>query len=250
MNPSGKNVLIVGATSAIARALADRLAAGGAALVLAGRDAEETERIARDLRIRHDEAELHEARFEATNHEAHEALLDDAERELGGLDGVIWAVGMLGEQERDDRDAAHARQVIDVNFTGAASLLGRAANRLEAQRSGFIAALSSVAGDRGRASNYVYGSAKSGLSAFVEGLRGRLHDAGVRVLTVKPGFVDTKMTFGDPDTFLVASPERVADAVMTGLRRERNELYVPWFWRWIMLGIRLTPEAIFKRLRI
>lgn len=249
MNSSSNAVLIAGATSAIARALADRMAAAGAALYLAGRDLAEIERNARDLRVRHD-ADVAWRRFEATDYGAHEALVEDAARAMGRLDGVVWAVGMLGEQVRAEDDAAHTRRVIDVNLTGAASLLTHAANHLEAQERGFIAGLSSVAGDRGRASNYVYGAAKSGLTAFLSGLRNRLHETGVRVLTVKPGFVDTKMTFGKPGLFLVASPGRVADAMMSGLRRGRNEIYVPWFWRWVMTGIRFTPEEIFKRLNI
>jgi NAD(P)-dependent dehydrogenase (short-subunit alcohol dehydrogenase family) len=128
--------------------------------------------------------------------------------------------------------------------------LSLAATHLEAQGSGFLAAISSVAGDRGRQSNYVYGSAKGALSLFVQGLRNRLAPAGVRVHTIKPGFVDTPMTFGLPGMFLVADPGEIGEHIAAAIERGADVVYVPGFWRWIMLVIRLIPERVFKRLKL
>ena len=145
---------------------------------------------------------------------------------------------------------AEARRILDTNFTGCVSALEILARRFEARRAGFIAALSSVAGDRGRQSNYLYGAAKGGLSTYLQGLRNRLHHSGVRVVTIKPGFVDTAMTYGRPGLFLVASPERVARAVYRALRGGQDVVYVPWFWRPVMFAMRGVPERLFKRLRL
>ena len=142
------------------------------------------------------------------------------------------------------------RLAIDTNFTSAASILGLAAGYFEKRRSGYLCVFSSVAGDRGRQSNYVYGSAKAGLTAYLQGLRARLFKSGVDVLTVKPGFVDTAMTWGLPGMFLVATPQRVAADVWRAVQRRRLTLYTPWFWRWVMLMIGSVPEQIFRRLKL
>jgi short-subunit dehydrogenase len=242
--------LVAGATSTIARAVCERLAGEGATLFLAARDVGEAERIGRDLQVRH-EADAFWGRFEATDYDAHAALLDDAEDAMGGIDGVLVAAGTLGDADRAKTDPAEARRIVDVNYTGVVNLLTLAAGRLEAQGSGVIAAFSSVAGDRGRASNYVYGSAKAGLSAFLEGLRARLYGTGVHVLTIKPGPVDTAMTFGmDDPPPLMADPERVADDVVEALRRGTDVLYTPGIWRLIMAAIRAIPDAVFKRMSL
>ena len=130
------------------------------------------------------------------------------------------------------------------------SLLTALATFFEKKKSGFIVGISSVAGDRGRQSNYVYGSAKGAFALFLQGLRNRLHPAGVRVLTVKPGFIDTRMTFGEVAPGMAADPEAVGAAILKALDRNRSVIYVPWFWRYIMLVIRSIPEPIFKRLRL
>ncbi len=141
---------------------------------------------------------------------------------------------------------------MEINLTSAVVLLSLFANYLEDRRSGYLAVISSVAGDRGRQSNYTYGAAKAGLTAYLQGLRNRLYRSGVHVLTVKPGFVDTPMTHGrvNPDSPLVASPARVARDIDWAIRRRRNVIYTPWFWRPIMLAVRLVPEFVFKRLRL
>jgi len=244
----GANVLIVGATSTIARHAAGELAARGARLHLAARDEADAERIGRDLEVRRG-AEVSWGPFEATDYEDHERLLDGATDAMGGLDGLLVAVGMLGDQARADADPGHLRDVIEVNYSAPASLIAAAANRFEAQGEGWIAALSSVAGDRGRSSNYAYGSAKAGLTAFLEGLRGRLHGGGVHVLTVKPGPTDTKMTFGmDDPPPLMAEPEPVAERIVWAIKEDKDVCYAPPIWRYVMAAIRLIPASVFKKL--
>src|SRR5205814_6837372 len=139
-------------------------------------------------------------------------------------------VGYLGDQAAAQADFAEARQIIETNLTGCVSVLNFIANEFESRRSGFICALCSVAGDRGRQSNYLYGAAKGGLAIYLAGLRNRLFGSGVRVLTVKPGFVDTPMTFGRQGLFLVASPEGVARAILTAIQRGQDVASIPWFW--------------------
>lgn len=244
----GAHVLIVGATSTIARHVAEELAARGARLHLAARDEAEAERIGQDLEVRRG-AEVSWGPFEATEYDRHERLLDSATDAMGGLDGLLVAVGMLGDQARAEADARHLRDVIEVNYGAPASLITAAANRFKEKGEGWIAALSSVAGDRGRPSNYAYGSAKAGLTEFLEGLRGRLHESGVPVLTVKPGPTDTKMTFGmDDPPPLMAEPEQVAERIVWAIEEEKDVCYAPPIWRYIMAAIRLIPTSVFKKL--
>ncbi|MDW8371253.1 MAG: SDR family NAD(P)-dependent oxidoreductase, partial [Geminicoccaceae bacterium] len=158
--------------------------------------------------------------------------------------------GTLGDQAAIARDPEATRRTLLTNFVSPAVLLTALAARLEAAGKGCLAVITSVAGDRGRASNYVYGAAKGGLSTFLEGLRHRLAGKGVHVLDIRPGPVDTPMTAHlEKGGFLWASPERVAADIDRAIARRRSVLYTPWFWRWIMLVIRLLPEPLFHRLR-
>lgn len=241
-------VCIVGATSGIARALAHRFARDGWDLVLAGRDMEELWRIASDLSIRYQvSAEVQGFRAEESGDYGRFFLACLAG---GPLAGIVVCHGYLGDQALAQRDGQETERIIRVNFTSAATLLHEAAAYFERERRGFICAISSVAGDRGRQSNYVYGAAKGGLTILLQGLRNRLYRAGVSVITVKPGFVDTGMTFGLPGMFLVASPEHVADRIYKATQRGTHTLYVPSFWALVMLIIKLVPESVFKRLRL
>lgn len=245
-----ETVLILGSTSGIARALARRLAAGGARLVLAARDPEGLADQVADLEARSG-AEVAAEPFDALDLDGLPELFRRCLVRAGGaVDGVVLAHGVLPDQLAVQSDPAAARRSLEVNLTSAVVLLGLAADHLEARGNGWIAAISSVAGDRGRQSNYVYGCAKAGLSAFLSGLRNRLARRNVHVLTVKPGFVDTAMTRGlvKPGSPLVASPDRVSRDIERAIRRRRNVLYTPWFWRPIMLVVRLVPEPLFKRL--
>jgi short-subunit dehydrogenase len=246
-----ENVLILGATSGIARALARVLADRGVHLVLAGRRIADLERDAEDLAVRTGSRPRIE-RFEALDFDGHAPLLDRVERATGGLDGVVVAYGAMERQDATERDFALARRTIDTNLTSVVSILGIVANRFEEARKGWIAAISSVAGDRGRQSNYTYGASKAGLSAYLQGLRNRLHPSGVHVLEVKPGFVDTPLTQGllDPSSPLVASPETIARAIDRAIRTRRDVIYAPWFWRGIMAAVESIPEPIFKRLKL
>jgi decaprenylphospho-beta-D-erythro-pentofuranosid-2-ulose 2-reductase len=242
-------VLILGATSAIARGAASAFAARGHALYLAGRDREELERIASDLRLRHHVEVLH-GHFDAEDYASHGAFVERVTEETGDLHGVLVAFGYLAEPA-GARGAEEGAATIARNLTGAVSVLEHCAAALESRNSGgFIIGVSSVAGDRGRQSNYLYGAAKGGLSVYLQGLRNRLHPAGVRVLTVKPGFVDTRMTFGMPGLFLVARPASVGESIARALERGRDVVYVPWFWRYVMLAVKLIPEPVFKRLKL
>jgi decaprenylphospho-beta-D-erythro-pentofuranosid-2-ulose 2-reductase len=242
--------LVLGASSAIARAFARAAAAEGADIILAGRDRDDLDKAAADIAIRTGRR-ASVADFDALDYASHAAVIDKARAEAGsGTLNVFLAFGTMPSQAEIDADSRLAFRTIESNFTGAVSILQAAAPVLEAQKRGAVIALSSVAGDRGRLKNYVYGSAKAGLSAYLQGLRARLFRSGVSVTTVKPGFVDTAMTFGLPGMFLVASPEAVARACLVAARRGREVLYVPFFWWGIMTIIRNIPERIFKRLSI
>lgn len=248
---AGKGVVLVaGATSAIARAAALELARAGYALVLAARDVGEAGAIAADLRLRHG-ARAEAAELEALAFDTHPRIVADLVARHGdALEGVLVAFGYGGDAERARSDFDEARRIVDTNFTACVSLLTPFAQHLERRGRGFVCVISSVAGDRGRQSNYVYGAAKGGLTTYLQGLRNRLFHAGVRVITVNPGFVDTRMTFGKPGTFLVAPPEAVARGIVRAIARGTDVVYLPGFWRPVMFAIRSIPEAVFKRLRM
>jgi len=248
--PSGRTVLILGATSAIARAVAGEFAGRGFDLLLAGRDPEELDRLAADLAVRYG-VKVEARPFDALALESHEAFVEACRESSGNsLKGAVLFLGYLGDQSVAQKDPAEAKRILDTNFLAPVSILSLLANSFEEKREGFLCALSSVAGDRGRQSNYVYGAAKAGLSIFLQGLRNRLFRSGVRVITIKPGFVDTAMTFGRPGMFLVASPEKVGEHIVQAILKGRDQAYVPRFWRPVMLLIRLIPERIFKRMRL
>ncbi|MFQ5889854.1 MAG: SDR family oxidoreductase [Gemmatimonadota bacterium] len=239
-------VLIVGATSAIAEATARRFARGGARLLLAGRSATRLRAVADDLRVR-GAARVFTFELDVRDLARHEALFAEAEERLGGLDGVLVAHGVLPDQAECERSASSAAESLLVNGVSTVSLLTIAATRLERSGRGCIAVLGSVAGDRGRRSNYVYGAAKGMLDVFLQGLRHRLTGSGVRVVTIKPGPVDTPMTAQLPKSFLFADPADVGARVHRAMIHADGVVYVPWYWRWIMLGIRALPERVFRR---
>jgi len=244
-----KSVLVLGASSSIARATALLLADEGYSLYLAGRDLADLERIAADIKVR-SQVEVYYGYFDAEEMEGHERFVQKVVDQTGGFQGVLLAFGDYPDQRKALTDFKYARKIIEVNYTGACSILSYCGNYLGAMGNGFIIALSSVAGDRGRQSNYIYGSAKGGLSVFLQGLRNRLFHSGVRVITIKLGFVDTAMTFGLPNLFLVASPQEVGKKIVKAVNRGRNVVYIPWFWRLIMGIICSIPECVFKRLKL
>jgi decaprenylphospho-beta-D-erythro-pentofuranosid-2-ulose 2-reductase len=243
-------VLVLGATSGIARAVADEMAGKGYDLLLAGRNTEELGALAADVRLRRG-VEAQGLLFDALALETHAAFVEECVRaSRDSLAGAIVCFGALGDQSAAEKDQLEAKRILDTNLTGAASILGVLANVFEAKKAGFLCALSSVAGERGRQSNYVYGAAKAGLTVFLGGLRNRLFRSGVRVITIKAGFVDTAMTYGRPGMFLVASPRGAARRIVKAILRGQDECYVPSFWRPVMLLIRLIPERTFKRMRL
>jgi hypothetical protein len=247
MNGTRKRALILGATSDIAHAVAHELARAGYALQLAGRDVERLARDAKDIELRyHVTVSTH--RLDVLDEASVAALLAD---EVPLADVAVCAVGLLGCQEENERDMDVAARVMATNYTGPATLFARLANRFEARGSGTLVGISSVAGDRGRATNYVYGSAKAGFTAFLSGLRNRLAGRGVHVVTVNPAFVRTRMTEDmDLPGALTAAPEEVGRAVRRAIEKRQDIIYVRPVWRLIMLVIRSIPEPIFKKLRI
>ena len=247
MNATADSVLILGATSDIGRALAHEYAAAGATLRLAARDADRLARERDDLGARHGVAVGIHA-FDVLDQGDHERLL----AELDPLPGtIVCVVGLMEPQAVLEADPERAERVLQTNFNAPALLLGRIANACRARGSGTIVGVSSVAGDRGRATNYVYGAAKAGFSAWLSGLRNRLQGSGVHVMTVKPGFVRTRMTEGmDLPGALTASPEEIARAIRRAASARRDVLYHRRVWRLIMWIIRAIPEPVFKRLSL
>ena len=242
-------VFVIGATSAIARATTRLLAMDGAGFYLVARDREKLTAVQEDLNAR-GASEVEVAVMDVLDYDHHETMVNAAWRALDGFDCVLMAHGSLPDQKACELSSALTRRELDINATAAISLLTVVAAQLESVKSGHIVAISSVAGERGRQSNYVNGAAKGALSVFLQGLRNRLHPSGVRVTTVKPGFVDTPMTEKFKKGPLWASPETVARDIAAAIGRGGDVVYTPWFWRWIMLLIKLAPEWVFKRLRL
>ena len=244
-----RRILIVGATSAIAEATARLFAASGDALFLTARNQERLAAIAADLRIRGAQAETYA--LDINRLDEHEAMLNEAVRRLGGLDAALIAHGALPDQVNCQQSVSKTLEAFQTNALSTIAILTSLANRFEQQRQGFIVVISSVAGDRGRQSNYVYGAAKAAVSTFLQGLRNRLHSADVQVLTVKPGFVDTPMTAHiESKGLLWAQPQTVAQGIFRAIERRSDIVYLPWFWRGIMFVINLIPEPLFKRLKL
>jgi len=244
-----RKVLIIGATSAIAEATARILAARGDGLYLVARNQARLSAVAADLAVRGSPRVSSEV-LDANDLAGHEAMLARAEAFLGGYDTVLIAHGTLSDQKACEQSVELALREINTNGLSVVALLTRVAARLEQQRAGTIAVISSVAGDRGRASNYVYGSAKALVTAYLSGLRQRLAKVGVNVVTIKPGFVDTPMTAAFPKGPLWARPEAVAAGIVRAIDRRKNTVYLPGFWLPIMLVIRAIPERVFLRLSL
>ena len=243
-----KTWIIVGATSSMARAFARKAAESGAQLVLTGRDIDDMKRSALDCQVRG--APMAKViPFDARDPQTFDAICLTASSLKGEINVAVF-VGSMPEQAAIDEDPGLIDGVIQDSFTGPARLLQMLAPILEERGSGTVIGVGSVAGDRGRLSNYVYGSAKAGFHTYLAGLRNRLGRSGVHVVTVKPGFVDTAMTWGIEGMFLVASPESVADDLMRAVEKKKNTIYTPFFWRYIMLIIMHIPEFIFKKLSI
>jgi short-subunit dehydrogenase len=247
---SERTVLILGATSGIARKLVHEFARHQYNIILAGRDDEELEVIAADLGVRY-RVKTTIQHFDATNYRTHNAFwrrcLADCENDLYG---VVVCFGTMFAQEEAQDDWAKSKAMIDGNYTAAVSILNIAAGYFEEQKRGFIGVITSVAGDRGRQGNYIYGSSKSAVSTYVQGLRQRMYKAGVSVTDIKPGPVDTGMTWGGEKLPLLAPPEKVASDTFRAIRRGKDVAYTPAPWLIIMTILRIIPEILWKRLKI
>jgi len=238
-------VLIIGAKSDIAKEIARVYAKNGYDLYLAGRDINSLNGLANDIKIRSDvDVKLKE--LDLLDFDSHKFFYDALEE---GPLGVIIVAGYMAEQKECEKDWDKTINTINVNYTGATSILNIVANDFEVQKRGFIVGVSSVAGDRGRSSNYIYGSSKAGLSTYLEGLQHRLFKSNVHVLIVKPGFVATKMTADmNLPGLLTAKPDEVSSAIYMGIEKRKNVIYVKRIWSLIMLVIRNIPNFIFKRM--
>jgi decaprenylphospho-beta-D-erythro-pentofuranosid-2-ulose 2-reductase len=244
-----KKVLIIGATSAIAEATARVLAQRGDALYLVARNELRLAAVASDLLVRGSPRVGTEV-LDANDIAAHEAMLARADSFLAGYDTVLIAHGTLSDQKACEGSVDLTLREINTNGISVIALLTRIADRLAQRRTGTIAVISSVAGDRGRSSNYVYGSAKAMVTAFLSGLRQRLSKCGVNVVTIKPGFVDTPMTAAFPKGPLWARPEKVAAGIVRAIDKQRGTVYLPGFWHPIMLVIKAIPESLFLKLSL
>jgi decaprenylphospho-beta-D-erythro-pentofuranosid-2-ulose 2-reductase len=242
-------VLVLGATSGIAEATCRIWASQGASLFLVARNAEKLASVAADLRTR-GAASVETAVADLDDTEGHAALLAHAVNSLTGMDVAYLAHGILGDQTAAEGDFNTTAQILHTNLMAPISLLTWLANYCVQRHTGVLAVISSVAGDRGRKSNYVYGSSKAGLSAFLGGLRNRIDREGVTVLTIKPGPTRTAMTSGMPKSEKFADPEAVAKSIVAAIAAKKDQLYVPFIWAPIMLIIRNIPERVFKKLNL
>ena len=242
-----KTILILGASSDIANAAAVRFAGENYSVILAGRNIKQLQIHARDISIRYS-VTAYASEFDVLKYKSHKSFYSSLKP---SPDVVLCAIGMLGNQETSEINFDHAKLIMDTNYTGCVSILNEAAADFQNKKSGCIIGISSVAGDRGRKSNYTYGSAKSAFSEYLSGMRNRLSSHGVHVLTVKPGFVKTKMTENmNLPGILTASPEAVADDIYKACMKRKNILYTKWFWKYIMLIIKIIPEFMFKKMSL
>jgi decaprenylphospho-beta-D-erythro-pentofuranosid-2-ulose 2-reductase len=243
------HVLIIGATSAIAQEVAKLYAEKGSNLFLVARDNKKLDQVAMDLKVRGAGA-VDLLSQDLLDTDQHEIIIKKADEALGSIDIALIAHGTLPDQKQCENSVDQTLQELQINFLCSVSLLTLLANYFEKQEKGCLAVISSVAGDRGRQSNYIYGAAKGGLSIFLQGLRNRLSRTGICVLTIKPGFVITPMTKDFKKGILWAQPTQVAEDIVNAIQKRKNVVYVPWFWRWIMVIIRAIPESVFKRMSL
>jgi decaprenylphospho-beta-D-erythro-pentofuranosid-2-ulose 2-reductase len=244
-----KFVVIIGATSAMAQHAARLWASRGDRLLLLGRNPSVLQALAQDCRLR-GAAQVDHMAHDLNDVPHWQQALDVALADAPAVDAVLLAYGVLPQADTVNHDWAALEASLHTNLVAPLGHLAWWANRLQAQGRGTLAAIGSVAGDRGRASNYAYGAAKSGLATYLQGLRQRLYRHGVTVLTIKPGWVDTPMTADIDKNALFAAPERVARDIVRAIDQGRTQLYTPWFWAGIMAVVRAIPERVFRRLSL
>jgi short-subunit dehydrogenase len=243
--PQFNRVLIIGASSGIGKALAEKLLKDGSSVAMAARRVEPMDELAKSyprkaLVYRHD----------VTDYAETPALFQKITGDLGGLDLIIYSAGTSFELDVHEFNFDKDRTTIEVNVLGAFSWLDEAAKRFEQTKSGTIVGISSIAGERGRTENPPYFASKAALTAFLESLRNRLWKYGVKVVTIKPGFVDTGMMRKEVGGFMIVSADRAADLILLAIRRKKNTAYIPARWRLVSAIIHILPSFIFKRLSI
>ncbi len=240
-----KYILIIGAGSDIARPLAYLYAKAGFSIYLASRNIEKLTRDANDIKLRFS-VDAQAFKFDVTETSLHQEFFNLLPTKPIG---VICLAGILGEQKKSENDFSEAKNVIEANYSGLVSIVHIIANDLEQRKEGFIVGVSSVAGEKGRKSNYVYASAKAGFTTFLSGLRNRLFTSNVQVLTVHPGFIRTKMIEGRETLGIItATSEEVAKDIFTAQQSGKDFIYSKWFWRFIMLAFKIIPESVIKKL--
>ena len=241
-----ESILVVGATSAMARSAARRFARQGARFLLAGRDPDKLEAAVAEL-LSAGASQVEPYPLDVMDFDRHALLVEVAVDRLGGLDLVLVAHGLVPDQEACEADVDLMLEVFHVNATSILSLLVPVANHFERRGAGTIAVITSVAGERGRRENYVYGAGKAAVSTYLQGLRARMHRAGVRVVDLRPGPVHSPMTAHKEGGLLFTSTERAGALIHRAILRGADIAYVPWWWRWLVCLTRLVPEALFKR---
>lgn len=244
-----KKILVIGATSAIAEATVRIWAQRGNQLFLVARNEERLNLVTKDLKVR-GAPKVHNYCMDANDFDQHLPMLDIVYEVFGAIDIVLIAHGTLSKQKECEQSVELTMKEIKTNALSVVALLTHLANRFERQGNGTIAVISSVAGDRGRASNYVYGSAKAMVTTFTSGLRQRLYKSGISVVTIKPGFVETPMTADFKKGLLWTTPGAVSEKIVNYIDHQKNEIYVPGFWRVIIFFIKLIPQNIFKKLEL
>ncbi len=243
-----ENWIILGATSSMAKAFARAVSVDGARVFLAGRDMVDLEASAEDCRLR-GASDAEAVKFDARDASGFQAIVDRVTKEDGMINVAVF-VGSMPPQSDIDADPSLIAGVVTDSYTGPAAFLQTVAPAMEERGGGTVIGVGSVAGDRGRIGNYVYGSAKAGFHTYLSGLRNRLTRSGGHVVTVKPGFVDSAMTWGIEGMFLVAPPENVARDLLAAVEKKKNTIYTPFFWRIIMGIIKAIPERMFKKMSV
>ena len=244
-----RRIIVAGATSAIAEATCRLFAEQGDRLYLIGRRENQLKNISADLKIRGANSVYYQV-LDLSKHDEHQQLLKNAELAMGGVDMLFVAYGTLPDQYACEESFELALHEFNTNCVSVLSLISVIANLFQKQKNGHIVTITSVAGDRVRKSNYLYGTAKGAVSLFLQGVRNRLYNSGVTVLTVKPGFVDTPMTEEFSKGILWSSPEKIAVGIMSAIVKKKDVIYMPSYWRYILFIIKSIPEVIFKRLSI